>query len=97
MIYSKDNGRGSGYSLAAREKKPKSKTCWKPNEGDYLMLIKLLAMKNAYIRNEDGATAIEYGLLAAGIALAIIAVVFTMGPTLNGMFEDIQSHLESRS
>ena len=37
-------------------------------------MLKLLALKDAYIKNEDGATAIEYGLIAAGISLAIAAV-----------------------
>ena len=47
---------------------------------------KLLAWKEAYLNDIDGATAIEYGLIAAGIALAIAAVVFTMGGNLNSMF-----------
>ena len=36
-------------------------------------------------RNESGATAIEYGLIAAGIAMAIAVVVFTLGSKLNQM------------
>lgn len=47
---------------------------------------KLFAFREAYLKNEDGATAIEYGLIAAGIALAIAAVVFTMGDDLREMF-----------
>tara|TARA_R100001143_G_scaffold50523_1_gene45474 strand:+ start:349 stop:558 length:210 start_codon:yes stop_codon:yes gene_type:complete len=47
---------------------------------------KLFAFREAYLKNEDGATAIEYGLIAAGIALAIAAVVFTMGDSLKEMF-----------
>lgn len=50
------------------------------------MLIKLLAMKNAYMKNEDGATAIEYALIAAGISLAIVASVFAFGDDLDGLF-----------
>ena len=51
------------------------------------MFLKLLALKDAYINNEDGATAIEYGLIAAGIALAISAAVFAFGDDLTGLFE----------
>ena len=47
---------------------------------------KLFAWREAYLRNEDGATAIEYGLIAAGIAVAISVVVFTMGDDLKAMF-----------
>ena len=50
------------------------------------MLLKLWAMKEAYMHNEEGATAIEYGLIAAGIAVAISAIVFTMGDNLVAMF-----------
>jgi pilus assembly protein Flp/PilA len=44
--------------------------------------------------DENGATAIEYGLIAAGIALAIIAVVNGLGSNLNGMFTSINSSLK---
>ena len=45
-------------------------------------MLKLLALKDAYIKDIEGATAIEYGLIAAGISLAIAAVVFTFGDQL---------------
>jgi pilus assembly protein Flp/PilA len=44
--------------------------------------------------NEEGATAIEYGLIAAGIALAIIATVNLLGGTLNSNFTSINSSLK---
>jgi len=44
--------------------------------------------------NESGATAIEYGLIAAGISLAIIAVVNGLGTNLSGKFTDINSSLK---
>jgi len=46
------------------------------------------------IRDESGATAIEYGLLAAGIALAIIATVQALGTTLNTTFSSVSSSLK---
>lgn len=46
-----------------------------------------------FIADESGATAIEYGLIAAGIALAIIAVVNGMGTKLNGKFTSINASL----
>jgi pilus assembly protein Flp/PilA len=45
-------------------------------------------------RDETGATAIEYGLIAAGISLAIIAVVNGLGTNLSGMFTSINSSLK---
>jgi pilus assembly protein Flp/PilA len=45
-------------------------------------------------RDQSGATAIEYGLIAAGISLAIIAVVNGLGTTLNGKFDSINSSLK---
>jgi pilus assembly protein Flp/PilA len=56
-------------------------------------MLKLLALKDAYLKNEEGATAIEYGLLAAAIALAIIAVVFTIGEDVAQSFTDISTEL----
>ena len=38
----------------------------------------------AFLKNESGATAIEYGLIAAGISVVIIAAVKSIGTTLNG-------------
>lgn len=56
-------------------------------------MIKLYAFAQAYMENEDGATAIEYGLIAAGISLAIVAVVFTLGDDLLAIFTDIETEL----
>jgi pilus assembly protein Flp/PilA len=54
------------------------------------MLRKLLA----FVQNESGATAIEYGLIAAGIAVAIITVVNGLGTKLNAKFTSISSQLK---
>ena len=45
-------------------------------------------------RNDSGATAIEYGLIAAGISIAIIATVNGLGTNLNNMFTSINSSLK---
>jgi pilus assembly protein Flp/PilA len=47
-----------------------------------------------FFADESGATAIEYGLIAAGIALAIIAVVNGLGTNLNTMFTSINTSLK---
>ncbi len=47
----------------------------------------------AFLRNEHGATAIEYGLIAAGISIAIIAVVNGLGSQLNTSFTSISTQL----
>jgi pilus assembly protein Flp/PilA len=43
------------------------------------------------LRDENAATAIEYGLIAAGIAGAIIATVMAMGPTIAGLYEKVSN------
>ena len=48
----------------------------------------------AFLKNESGATAIEYGLIAAGISVAIIAVVNGLGTTLNDKFTSISTQLK---
>ncbi len=49
---------------------------------------------NNFLADESGATAIEYGLIAAGIALAIITVVNGMGSKLNAKFGSISASLK---
>jgi pilus assembly protein Flp/PilA len=54
-------------------------------------------MKNLLVRflkDDAGATAIEYGLIAAGISVAIIAVVSGLGSKLNGKFDSISTQLK---
>lgn len=51
-------------------------------------------MKNLFskfLTDESGATAIEYGLIAAGIAVAIITIVGTVGTNLNATFTKIST------
>jgi len=43
----------------------------------------------AFLKDDTGATAIEYGLVAAGISLAIIVVVNAIGTTLSGNYDTI--------
>lgn len=54
-----------------------------------MMLLKL------WTKCERGATAIEYGLIAAGIAVAISAVVFVIGSDLVALFSGIDAKLAS--
>jgi pilus assembly protein Flp/PilA len=55
-------------------------------------------MKNLvsrFIKDESGATAIEYGLIAAGISVAIIAVVNGLGTKLNTAFTYVNTNLKT--
>ena len=47
-----------------------------------------------FLKNETGATAIEYGLIAAGISVAIIAAVNGLGTSLNTSFTSISTQLK---
>jgi pilus assembly protein Flp/PilA len=58
---------------------------------DYPVMLRVL---RAFVRDESGATAIEYSLIAGGIALAIIATVKGIGPKLNTTFSSISSQLK---
>ena len=46
-----------------------------------------------FVKNQAGATAIEYGLIAAGISIAIIVAVNGLGVTLNGTFTNVNTQL----
>ena len=51
-------------------------------------------MLTKFLRDESGATAIEYGLIAAGIAVAIIAAVQAVGSALNTKFDEVSTALK---
>ena len=59
------------------------------------MLTKMIARVQAYIQSEDGATAIEYGLIAGGISLAIMGALFFAGDSLSTIFGGIASALST--
>ena len=50
----------------------------------------------AFLRDESGATSIEYGLIAAGISVAVIAVVNGLGTQLNVTFTRVKTALVSQ-
>lgn len=53
-------------------------------------------MKTFYMRflaNKSGATAIEYGLIAAGIAVVILTAVGSVGTNLSGVFSSVAASL----
>lgn len=67
------------------------------------MFIRVLAFKEAYVqpviegfrKDIKGATAIEYGLIAGGISLAIVAAVFAFGGSLKSLFSSIATTMSS--
>jgi pilus assembly protein Flp/PilA len=56
--------------------------------------LELSRMLLKFLKDESAATAIEYGLIAAGISLAIIAAVNGLGSTLNTKFTSINTSLK---
>jgi pilus assembly protein Flp/PilA len=52
-----------------------------------------MAIVRRFLNDDSGATAIEYGLIAAGIAVAIIATVQGLGSKLNTTFTSVQNAL----
>jgi pilus assembly protein Flp/PilA len=54
---------------------------------------KAMSLVLKFLKNESGATAIEYGLIAAGIAVVIVAVVQSLGSKLNATFTSVQNAL----
>jgi pilus assembly protein Flp/PilA len=61
------------------------------DEQKVVIMRKLL---KEFVVDESGATAIEYGLIAAGIALAIVAAVNGLGTKLNTKFTSISTSLK---
>ena len=48
-----------------------------------------------FAKDESGATAIEYGLIAAGISVAIVVIVQTVGTDLVGVFTKVSTELQA--
>jgi pilus assembly protein Flp/PilA len=64
---------------------------WCPDVKDGLHMKRFISK---FWADESGATAIEYGLIAAGISIAIITVVNGLGTNLNTKFSDINNSLK---
>jgi len=58
---------------------------------------KLVLASRNFLREEEGVTAIEYGLIAALIAVAVIATVYLVGVQLNSVFVKIKNCLTTPS
>ena len=58
------------------------------------MELTMTTLVRRFVKDESGATAIEYGLIAAGISVAIIAVVQGLGSKLNATFTSVQTAIK---
>ncbi len=54
-----------------------------------------MSMFRKFVQDDSGATAIEYGLIAALVSVAIIAVLGTLGGNLNATFSAVANNLNS--
>ncbi|RKP43819.1 Flp family type IVb pilin [Trinickia fusca] len=52
-----------------------------------------IAQAKRFVRDEEGATMVEYGLMVALIAIVCIGAITTIGTTLNAVFSDIAAKL----
>lgn len=52
-------------------------------------------MLTRFFKEEDGATAIEYGLIASLIAVAIVTVLLALGPQLQAVFQKVTDNLKT--
>jgi len=57
-------------------------------------MASIIRMLKAFLKDESAATAIEYGLIAAGISVAIIAVVNGLGTKLKSTFSSVSTQLK---
>jgi pilus assembly protein Flp/PilA len=53
-----------------------------------------MALFSRFVKDQSAATAIEYGLIAAGISVAIVTVVGTLGTKLNATFTTVANALK---
>jgi len=55
----------------------------------------LYTKARTFILDEEGASAVEYGLLVAGIAVAVMAAIYGIGTVLNTQYTQVQTQLGS--
>ena len=56
-----------------------------------------MSMFRKFVKDDSGATAIEYGLIAALVSVAIIVMLGTLGDNLNATFKTVADELERRA
>jgi pilus assembly protein Flp/PilA len=61
------------------------------------MLNKVTTFFKSFFKNESGATAIEYGLIAGLVSIAIIAALTLLGGNLSALFDNIATEVETAS
>lgn len=57
------------------------------------MLTKLYLRTRTMIEDQEGATAVEYGLMVAGIAMLIVVAVWALGDNLSDLFDSVSTQL----
>jgi pilus assembly protein Flp/PilA len=63
--------------------------------GNFFLEVGMKSQLRRFMRDTSGATAIEYGLIAAGISVAIIAVVNTLGGQLVTTFSSVSDSIKN--
>ena len=63
--------------------------------GFHMVNLRREKMLTRFMKEEQGATAIEYGLIASLIAVAIVGVLLTLGPRLSEVFTTVQTSLNT--
>lgn len=59
----------------------------------FRMLTKLYVRTRNWVEGDEGATAVEYGLMVAGIAMLIILAVWALGGNLSTLFQNIANRI----
>ena len=57
----------------------------------------LFAKVRTFVLDEEGASAVDYGLLVAGIAVAVMAAIYGIGTVLNTNYSQVQTQLGGSS
>jgi pilus assembly protein Flp/PilA len=77
-----------------RNRAPAPNTCRRPNSESTFLKEFAMGLIKRFLKDENAATAIEYGLIATGIAVAIIPVLTGVGTKLKTTFSSISTALK---
>ena len=55
----------------------------------------MLSLVKKFVRGEEGATMVEYGLMVALIAVVVMAALLVLGPTIAAMFTEVNTEIQN--
>jgi pilus assembly protein Flp/PilA len=84
---------GKTAGLGKADRNPRAKMLPNPSQEGVMEMKDLFTKMKTFIADEEGASAVEYGLLVAGIAVVVMTAIYTIGTNLNTKYTSVAGKL----